>query len=66
MAEQFKLTKKRTIALVVLLVVLFLYNLYEIFTVDNWTSFRPYRFILLGLAYVYGIYFFIKKYKESK
>ena len=66
MSEQFKLTKKRIIWLVILCVILFLYNLYAIFKVEDWSSFRPYRLFFICFALIYAIYFFIKKYKESE
>ena len=66
MSEQFKFTKKRTIWLVILCVLLILANLYQLFTAEDLTSFRSLRFVILCLAFGYAIYFFIKKYKESK
>ena len=67
MPEQNKLTKKRTIWIVVLFGLAILGQLYLVFDIKDWSH---HRFEVLGyfiviLALVYAIYFIIKKYKSA-
>ena len=67
MPEQNRLTKKRTIWIVVLGVFCILCKLYFVFDIKDWSHhrFEVAEHFLVILAILYGIYLIIKKYKSS-